>query len=135
MTKKQIRLLKALGVDFSDQPVQNVTPTIPDSRQKANQALVLGQSGLGAAIGGINGYLLNSIAKNRAYKRHCKYAKKHGLTPMSWDAYQEKHPGLSHGKAALIGAGIGAGIGALGQNQINKTRDYDYLQNNKKNKR
>lgn len=126
MTRKQVRLLRALGVDFADSPVTN-TNAVPDYLAKVNQSKLLSEGAFGAGMGAINGYLINNLVKNRAYKKHVKYAKKHGLTPLSQDDYFKKNPGVSHSKAALIGAGIGGGVSLLAQNHINKLRDAEYL--------
>lgn len=108
MTKKQIRLLKALN--FSDEMV------------KADRRKLLGEGAFGASMGAFNGYVWNDLLKNRAYKKHVKHAEQHGLTPLSRDEYFKKHPGISNQKAALIGAGIGGGLGLLTQHYLNKNK-------------
>lgn len=126
MTKKQIRLLKALGVDFSDTPVQNTDFKTPDIVKKYQQSQLLEQGGIGAGVGALTGLAANKIRRNMAYKQHVKYAKKHGLTPLSHDDYFKKNPGMSYTKAAVLGAGVGGGISMLGQHAINTDTELDW---------
>lgn len=107
LTKKQRRLLRVLGVDFS------------------YRSKLLGEGAFGAGMGAFNGYVWNDVLKNRAYKKHVKNAEQHGLTPLSRDEYFKQHPGMSNQKAALIGAGIGGGIGLLAQHYLNKNKVVD----------